>query len=61
MAYTISVQREWFECMTKMHPDECPFCGSNKITTTPGDETFLPRRGCRNCAKWIDEVRFKEK
>ena len=35
-------------------------CKHSRIITKPGDETFLPQRGCLDCNKWLDPVRLRK-
>jgi len=34
-----------------------PGCPHKRILVRPGDETFLPQRGCLDCNTWLDPVR----
>ena len=38
----------------------CPFCGSDRIIEQPDDGTFLPRRGCLGCNRWLGGPRLKD-
>lgn len=40
-------------------PDMCPFCGGKNLHASDGDATFMPRRGCLDCNRWIESVRVR--
>lgn len=39
--------------------DVCPFCGGKRLQVSEGDKTFLPRRGCLDCDRWIESVKVR--
>jgi transposase-like protein len=51
----VVVSPEWYEYAMKVLSGKggCPFCGSTREPIVkPGDETFLPRKGCGDCDRW---------
>ena len=44
------------------HRNYCSRCKDpSKLIVHPGDETFLPRRGCTGCDRWFDPVRLRSR
>lgn len=37
----------------------CPRCGSERLITKPGDESFYPRMGCLSCNRWIQKPELR--
>ena len=60
---TIIVSRTWYNDIVRNVTicTNCPFCGSTNLIVHPGDETFMPRRGCLNCNEWFTKPELKRK
>ena len=54
----IVINGKLYKEVESFEDDICPFCGGKDFIIHPEDETFKKRKGCLNCNKWLDPVRF---